>query len=202
METISLRQKEILEVAIKILAQEGIQNLTIKNISKSIGFTEAALYRHYDSKHKILFGILDLFEDISTMPEFNTSKNLTSIDKLNLFILDRYKKFTNNPDIAKTIFSEAIFINDTELSSKIRNIMRGNKKIVEKIIISGQKKGEINNELDAISIFRTITGSMRLLVTQWCYNDYSFDLQKEGIKLWDNIKLMISSHGDTETQRK
>lgn len=192
METISLRQKEILEVAIKILAQEGIQNLTVKNISKSIGFTEAALYRHYDSKHKILLGILDLFEEISTMPDFDTSKNFTSIDKLNLFILDRYKKFTNNPDIAKIIFSEAIFINDAELSTKIRNIMRGNKKVVERFIINGQKKGEINNELDAISIFRTITGSMRLLVTQWCYNDYSFDLKKEGIKLWNNIKIMIA----------
>ncbi|MCK4978751.1 MAG: TetR/AcrR family transcriptional regulator [Candidatus Delongbacteria bacterium] len=191
METISDRQKEILEVAVKILAQEGIQNLTVKNISKSIGFTEAALYRHYDSKHKILLGILDLFEDISTMPEFDASKNFTSVDKINIFILDRYKKFTNNPDIAKIIFSEAIFISDHELSTKIKNIMRGNKKIVEKFITNGQKNGEINNELDPVSIFRTITGSMRLLVTQWCYNDYSFDLKKEGIKLWDNIKKMI-----------
>ena len=191
MQEISDRQKEILEVAIKILAQEGIQKLTVKNISKSIGFTEAALYRHYDSKHKILLGILDLFEEISIVPNFNPSKNLTNLDKVHLFVLDRYKKFTDNPDIAKIIFSEAIFINDPELSAKIRNIMHGNKKIVDKFITAGQKKGEINNELDPISIFRTIIGSMRLLVTQWCYNNYSFDLKKEGERLCNNIKIMI-----------
>ncbi|MGD9706046.1 MAG: TetR family transcriptional regulator, partial [Candidatus Delongbacteria bacterium] len=37
------RQKEILEKAIKIIAEEGIQNLTIKNLSKAVGVTEAAL---------------------------------------------------------------------------------------------------------------------------------------------------------------
>ncbi|NOR44518.1 MAG: TetR family transcriptional regulator [Candidatus Delongbacteria bacterium] len=192
MKTISARQREILEVAIKILAEEGIQNLTVKNISKSIGFTEAALYRHYDSKHKILLGILDLFEELSLMSELPNNKEMSALDNIEFFLLDRYHKFTEKKNFAKVIFSEALFIHDSELSTKIRDIMRGNKKVVEKFITIGQKKDEINKDLDPISVFRTIIGSMRLLVTQWCYNNYSFHLKNEGMKLWKNIKIMIT----------
>ena len=191
MDKLTDRQKEIINASIKIIAEEGIQNLTVKNISKSIGFTEAALYRHYDSKHKILCGILDLFEELSLMSEMSNKKEMSALDNIEFFLMDRYHKFTENKNFAKVIFSEALFIHDPELSIKIRNIIRGNKKIVEKFITIGQKQNEINKELDPISVFRTIIGSMRLLVTQWCYNNYSFDLQKEGKKLWENIKLMI-----------
>jgi len=38
-----------------------------------------------------------------------------------------------------------------------------------------------------------IIGSMRLLVTQWCFNDYSFDLKKEGKILWNNINNLIKT---------
>ena len=191
MDKLTDRQKEIIHASIKIIAEDGIQNLTVKNISKSIGFTEAALYRHYDSKHKILLSILDLFGELSQISEFPIKNEISTLGNIEYFLLDRYTKFTKNKNFAKVIFSEALFINDPELSNKTRDIMRGNKILLEKCIISGQKRGEINPELDPISIFRTIIGSMRLLVTQWCYNNYSFHLKNEGMKLWKNIQIMI-----------
>ncbi|MGC9375649.1 MAG: TetR/AcrR family transcriptional regulator, partial [Bacteroidales bacterium] len=41
----SERQKEILTTAVEIIAAKGIQGLTIKNLSKEIGISEAAIYR-------------------------------------------------------------------------------------------------------------------------------------------------------------
>ncbi|MDA3885643.1 MAG: TetR/AcrR family transcriptional regulator [Candidatus Delongbacteria bacterium] len=191
MSELTARQQQILNTSISIIAQEGIQNLTTKNLSAKISVSEAALYRHYDSKHSILMGILDMFKEFSEMPEIPDGKELSPVDKIELFLTDRYEKFSVKPDLAKVMFSEALFINDKELSEKSRLIMHGHKEIIVKFIKEGMKNGSINKDLDPVSVFRTIIGSMRLLVTQWCYNGNTFDLKKEGMKLWYNIKIMI-----------
>lgn len=180
------RQKQILEQAIRIIANEGIQNLTIKNISKSVRVTEAALYRHYENKHAILLAIVDLFEDFSANKD--PGKGLKGIRS---FVMDRYKKFSGNPELSKVMFSEAIFINNEELSERMKQIMHSHKKDIEIMIEEGKISKEIDQKLDPKSLFRTVVGSMRLLVTQWCYNGYSFDLEKEGETLWNNIEIMI-----------
>lgn len=193
MSELSERQQQILNTSISIIAQEGIQNLTTKNLSAKIGVSEAALYRHYDSKHSILMGILDMFKELSSMPEIPKGKELSPVKKIELFLTDRYEKFSSNPDLAKVMFSEAIFINDKELSEKSRLIMHGHKEIIVKFIKEGMKSKLINKDLDPISTFRTIIGSMRLLVTQWCYNGNAFDLKSEGSNLWNNVKMMITN---------
>jgi len=44
---LSSRQSEIINTAIKLIGEGGIQALTIKNISSEIGIAESALYRHF-----------------------------------------------------------------------------------------------------------------------------------------------------------
>ena len=47
------RQNQIIQESIQLIAQKGIQGLTIKNISKAIGFSEPAIYRHFENKNDI-----------------------------------------------------------------------------------------------------------------------------------------------------
>jgi len=183
------RQKEILENAIKIIANDGIQNLTIKNLSKSVGVTEAALYRHYDSKHSILLAILDLFDEFS-----KTHADIsTGLKGMRSFVMNRYENFMVNPELSKVMFSEAIFINNEELSERIRLIIRRHRKEMEVMIEEAKSKNEIIRSIDTKSLFRMIIGSMRLLVTQWCFNNYTFDLKKEGEILFNNIENIIKA---------
>ncbi|MCK5088225.1 MAG: helix-turn-helix transcriptional regulator, partial [Melioribacteraceae bacterium] len=44
------RQAEIIDESIKLIADKGIQGLTIKNLSKAIGVSEPAIYRHFENK--------------------------------------------------------------------------------------------------------------------------------------------------------
>ncbi|MDA3885503.1 MAG: TetR/AcrR family transcriptional regulator [Candidatus Delongbacteria bacterium] len=180
------RQKEIIEKGIKIIAEEGIQNLTIKNLSKVVGVTEGALYKHYDNKHAILLGIVDFFEEFSK--QYTLGKGLTGIKS---FVMERYKKFSDNPELVKVMFAEALFINNDELSERMKDIMHSHKKYVDIMIEEGKKAGDINLVIESNSIFRIIFGSMRLLVTQWCYSGYSFNLEEEGKILWENIELTL-----------
>ncbi len=186
MSGITERQQQILTEAIRIIASEGIQNLTIKNLAKAVGVTEGALYRHYENKHAILLGIVDLFEDFSK--NYTPGKGLAGIKS---FVMDRYIRFSENPELAKVMFSEALFINDKELSERMRQIMHSHRKDIETMIEEGKEAEEINTDIDPKSLFRMVVGSMRLLVTQWCFNGYAFELEKEGNTLWNNLELII-----------
>ena len=52
------RQEEITKEAIKLISEKGIQGLTIKNLSKRIGISEPAIYRHFEGKTDILLNLL------------------------------------------------------------------------------------------------------------------------------------------------
>ena len=59
------RQKEIIKASLELITNKGIQGLTIKNLSKKIGVTEPAIYRHFESKTQILISMLEFFKKIT-----------------------------------------------------------------------------------------------------------------------------------------
>ena len=59
---LTVRQQEIIDAALALIAEQGIQNLTIKNIAAALKITEPAIYRNFDSKFVILDALLYSFE--------------------------------------------------------------------------------------------------------------------------------------------
>ena len=187
------RQLQIVNISIKLIAGQGIQNLTIKNISKEAGFSEPAIYRHFDSKYDIIMAMLDSFQDISRFVLTETEKQeLDSMDKIKKFLFDRYQRFSANPSAAKVMFAEGIFRDDPRYSQKMLDIMHQHASTMQNIIREGQFKGELRADIPAREMFRIIFGSLRLLINQWCLADCNFDLNLEGELLWNAVKKMIT----------
>ncbi len=198
MNVLTERQKEIINVSMEIIAKRGIQNLTIKNISKKIGFSEPAIYRHFESKIAILLTILSMFEN--QMEEFIGSINSdkkSSLKKLSLICNNHFINFSANPVIASVIFSEEIFQDDKLLSDKIYSIMNLNFKFVRTIIESGQKNKEIRLDINAEQLVLIIMGSLRLIIKKWTLSDYSFNLKEEGTKLWESLNKILKVNRET-----
>jgi len=181
------RQKEIIDVSIQLIAKGGIQELTIKNISESIGFSEPAVYRHFDSKMDILLGILSYFKDNlkSTTPERSAIKSIESI------FLRHFQNFTDNPAIAAIIFSEEIFQNDKRLSDEVFSILEHSRAQILSIIEDGQESGEIRNDISKEQLSLVIQGALRLIVTRWRLSGLAFELQTEGVALWESLRTII-----------
>ena len=185
------RQQQIVETAIKLIADKGIQNLTTKNLAKEIGISEPALYRHFSSKLEILKAVIINFQ-IKMKPALQKlNKSTNSLNKIESFILEHLKIISQNPDFAKVIFSEANFQNEDELILKMNNMMNQSHKILETVVQSGQSNNEIRIDISSLSIIRMIIGSMRLLVTQWSMSGMIFNLETEGEQLCTDMKKLI-----------
>ena len=187
----SERQQQIVETAIKLIADKGIQNLTIKNLAKDIGISEPALYRHFDSKSEILKAVIKYFK-IQMKPAIEKLEESTnSLNKIESFISEHLKIISSNPNFAKVIFSEANFQNEENLILKMNNMMKQSHKILETAVLSGQKKDEIRSDINSLSIVRMIVGSLRLLVNQWSMSGMIFNLESEGKQLCEDFRKLI-----------
>ncbi len=191
---LSDRQREIIEVSLELIAENGIQGLTIKNLAKKIGFSESAIYRHYENKIQILTAILDYFN-------YNSKLLLSSLDqpdtdavsKIQNLLIKQFQVFNTSPSLVAVIFSEELFRNEEILTKKVSEIMNNKTFALTHIIKTGQEKGQIRNDIDASHLSAMVMGSLRLYVKQWHMSNYGFDLIQKGNEFANSIsKLLIN----------
>lgn len=182
------RQTEILEQAIHLVAQKGIQSLTTKNLAAAMNFSEPAIYRHFKNKTAVLSGILDYCgQSIPAIP-YEPGDPIAALDQ---FMSERYLFFSNQPDLAKVMFSEAAFQNEPELGQKALEVMHQHKDAIAPYLKETLEQGLLRAPVGIKELFRLIIGPLRLTVGQWCLSGYAFDLQAEGNKLWQSAKLFL-----------
>jgi len=186
------RQREIIEAAIGIIADKGIQKMTIKNLAKSIGVTEGAIYRHFSTKLDILLGILSIFREQIRDNFTQIPSDRSAYDVLAAIISKQMDMFAAKPIITAVIFSEEIFQNDKQLSKTVFSIMNENINTFLEIIKNGQGKGEIRNDVPAEQLSNMLMGAIRLLITRWRLSGFAFDLKSEGNILIDSFKKILT----------
>ncbi|MBN1252743.1 MAG: TetR/AcrR family transcriptional regulator [Bacteroidales bacterium] len=191
---LSDRQNQIITVSLEIISESGIQGLTIKNLAKKIGFSESAIYRHYENKIQILIAILNYFKENSANL-FNNVQSLETdaISKIEHLFLNLFKTFTNSPSLVAVIFSEELFRNETVLLEKVAEVMKNNAKSLTQIIKIGQENNEIRKDITAAHFSIIILGSLRMFVKNWHMTNYSVDLTESGTEFINSIKTLIKN---------
>ena len=187
------RQTEILLVALELIDKKGIQGLTIKNISKEIGISEPAIYRHFASKLDILLGVLSNFKEMALMlSEIVENYNATATEKLSFLFSRMLDLFSEKPSMVSVIFSEEIFNNDELLKSRIIEIVDIHTHTIESIILKGQNENTIRTDIDEKSLALIAMGSFRLLIKKWSFKSHSFNVQEEGKSLIQVLNIILS----------
>ncbi len=185
------RQTQIIQASVAIIAEKGIQGLTMKNIAAAIGISEPAIYRHFTGKSEILSGIIKLMK-MNTYENMQVNKiELSPMQRLELALRNRTEAFVGNPALAAIIFSEKIFISDNQLSQEIRTIMNEREALFIELLTRGQAVGEVRDDLEVEVLATMIIGAFRFTVTKCHLFDCGVDLEAEVDRLIKAIKKMI-----------
>lgn len=189
---ITERQQEIIETALDLINERGIQGLTIKNLSKKLGITEPAIYRHFENKIQILVALLDLLKhNTRIIFEAELNSDEKAVLKIERLFKKHFKLFAEMPSMASVVFSEEIFRNEEKLTTKIAEVIEHNNQTVLAILKEGQKKNEVRTDINAGHLVIFIMGALRLFVKKWQFAGFSFNLEKEGDKLIESVKNLI-----------
>jgi len=194
MEPFTKRQHDIIEQASQLIAEQGIEKLTYRNLAKKLGITEPAFYRHFSNKTEILLGLLIYFDDIRNelfIRIRESSKD--SLDAIEAVFLEHLALFEKNPALAMILFPEVLRQNREELDGKVLEMMKTGQKNIIAIIAEGMKRGEIRTDVNKKQLALMISGTLRLLVTRWQLEKYRGDLQEQGRRFWQTLSMLIRS---------
>ncbi|MDA3816795.1 MAG: TetR/AcrR family transcriptional regulator [Prolixibacteraceae bacterium] len=186
------RQIEIVEAALSLINETGIQGLTIKNLSKKIGISEPAIYRHYENKVEILVAVLDSFSNFMGNIKANVEKQSGSLSQIEAMFSAFFKAFYENPSLVAVIFSEELFRNEPRLSDKTSEIINRNIEFLSDVIRKGAQQGDIRTDVPANHLAIMVMGTLRLYVKNWQLTGAGFNLKVEGEKLIRSVIILIS----------
>lgn len=202
MENVTSRQKEIITAAMDIISERGMEGLTMKNIASRVGFSDAAVYRHFKSKSYLLSAMVENFADISIQALNKSSKAGNSgWDQIRQFFFDRCRSFACDRALAAVMFAEDLFKSDPLIASRIHGVMRDHRRLLLKLIRRDQRQGLLK-PLPPEHVFTVIMGSLRLLVLQWQTGNYGFELPAAAEKLWQSLEIMLlNKKGDSHEKK-
>ncbi|MBO7533168.1 MAG: TetR/AcrR family transcriptional regulator [Victivallales bacterium] len=185
--TLTPRQAEIVDAALKLIAEQGIQHLTIRNLSTAIGVTEAALYRHFPGKTEIIQAMVSRFEE--DVDDIGEVRGWAAIEAA---LVRRTELVLAKPDLARVLFAEELFNDSPEIAQILHGMMQRHYKIMEQHFQEAVEDGAIRADIPMDTLFRLILGPLRLLIKQWGLSGGSFDLRAKRDEMISLMKELLA----------
>lgn len=191
---ISERQEEIINAAGNILTKSGVSGLTTKNLAIEMGFSEAAIYRHFKNKESIIIAMLSFLAK-------RMDKNFTSVvvptdnseEQLIKLFKNQFDFFSSNPHFVVAVFSDGLMEKSESINSSLLKIMAVKVKHLKPIIEKGQKNGEFTTDISSEELMHIVMGAFRLKMFKYRVSKFEFDLQENGNKLIQSLLTLIKS---------
>ncbi|MCR5379482.1 MAG: TetR/AcrR family transcriptional regulator [Lentisphaeria bacterium] len=185
--TLTSRQAEIVDAALKLIAEQGIQHLTIKNLSTAIGVTEAALYRHFPGKTEIIQAMVSRFEE--DVDDIGELRGWTAVEAA---LVRRTELVLAKPDLARVLFAEELFKDSPEIAQILHGMMQRHQQIMKCHFQEAVDDGVIRADIPMDTLFRLILGPLRLLIKQWGLSDGAFDLRAKRDEMLEFMKELLA----------
>ena len=147
-----IRKEEIVRAALCLVEQNGLDKLNIADIALAVNLVPGAIYRHFKSKEDIIAALID-FADRSL--QNNISKVMDSdgsaIAKLELLFELHVKLLKEEAAIPKILYFILSSDRNPESKGSMLSAVGSYVQQVKKILLQGQKKGEVNADVDVMA---------------------------------------------------
>ncbi|MFA7420412.1 MAG: TetR/AcrR family transcriptional regulator [Melioribacteraceae bacterium] len=186
------RQILIIDEAIKIIHELGYHAFSIRELSKRVGISEPAIYRHFLNKEDIVLGILGRFNEFDLSLFQEVKKYEKPIEKIQSFVQYHFDFLEKNPSMTSIVFAEEIFNQSELLREKMLTIIEKRKKQIKSIIDEARAKNQII-EVETNELATIILGFIRLVILEWRMGGFSFSLSQRGKKTVHTIEKLLTS---------
>lgn len=192
MNQLSLRQQEIIDTALEIIAEEGIEKFTIKNLAQARGVSEPALYRHFESKQNILILIISQYKN-STLDLLDQiiESDMLSYKKIESFYIETIHRFSDKPSLSGILFSDELFRHNKTLLGEVNAVIKMMHARIENILKNAKLKKELKTEIPCRDIAWIIMGTFRMVITKWRLSGYSYDPVKDVKAILKSLRKLI-----------
>ncbi len=191
MPVLTSRQNEIIEAAIRIISRKGIQEFTIRSLSRELGISEPAIYRHFESKTDILAALLE-FLHADTIATFDTvSGDGPALAQLEQYFSLLFLRLQERPAVAAVVFSDEVFLNEERLAATVRALVELTIDNTTRLLTHAKQNAEIPADVDEYDLATLLSGGVRLLVRRWHMDSGSWNLCERGSRVIQTFIRLI-----------
>lgn len=180
------RKKEIIRAAKELIIHGGIQEVTIKNISKRNKISEPAIYRHFRNKRAILVALIDNFEDNLMGAIDSPIRNYANpLDRLRE-IMKAHMIFTQErKGMLFAITAESVHFNDDFLRRKILGVIDKYKIRIKEILLEAKKENLLRQEINIEAVSLAFFGLIQAAIVQFALTNYTIVPLAKFQTLWN-----------------
>jgi AcrR family transcriptional regulator len=139
-----VRQAEIVEAAMRIIASKGAKRFTAQLIADEVGMTAGAIFRHFANMDEIVEAVVDrmeavLFEGFPPAAE-------DPWDRLRAFFEHRVRVMVNHPDISKILLSDHLsHLGGEKPDARVKELKRRSRQFVAQCLQDAADRGAMAN---------------------------------------------------------
>lgn len=173
-------KKNIYSTAIRLMKDEGFENITIEKISKEAGVSVGAFYHYFPSKNDI---VVELFKEADLYFK-NKFVNSSRARKAKEQIIDFFAHFADfycyyGIDLMKTLYTT-----QSELFLRQDRVIVG---MLQDIVSKGVEKGELTDEMEVAEIVDLLFCTARGVAYKWCVARGEFPLDTVLLKYIQHV---------------
>jgi TetR/AcrR family transcriptional regulator len=169
----AIRRQELVQTAYHLMTDRGLNSITTKELARQNDISEAAIYRHFASKHEIFMALLDgvekdLFQTIGKAAESQQA----SLDKLGA-IMQAHMNFTQqHKGGIFVITAECIHMRDRAFKQKLLGVIGRYIATIKGILAQAKKDNAINQDIDIESASMMFYSLIQVAAINYVLTDY------------------------------
>ncbi len=194
--TTSERKKEIVNSALDLIGEKGIESLRTKQIADRVGFSEAALYKHFSNKKEVVRATIktageELLESLTeSIEKADSDGNLAKLRK----VLETHMRFIReNPGVTRLLFSDEVHFNEEDLRDALFNVISEYRNIFKDLLVEGIEEGQIREDLNLDAAFTFYFGMIQSQILFWSLSGGEKSLEGQVDELWKLYRGLVEA---------
>lgn len=175
-------KSRIVSAAWKLFYDNGYDNTTIEDIVFESGTSKGSFYHYFESKDALLGSLAYLFDEKYEELEGDINTSESCIEAL-LFLNRKLFEMVENTidlELMKRLYStQLVTKNEKQLLDHNRVYYR----LLRKIVVAGQNKGEITKVMSVNDIVKYYAFCERAIIYDWCLCNGDYSLSDSADKL-------------------
>jgi AcrR family transcriptional regulator len=155
-----LRRGQIVAVARKIVADEGLEALTIGSLEARLAFSRGVITYHFQNKDDIVHAVLEsAIEEINAGTDAQLGANLTSEEKLRTILKMYVKGFLEHVEATRILLSFWGRISSDKRARKANaNLYAAYRKGAAQMLEAGKAAGEFGADISVDAVAAWLVG--------------------------------------------
>lgn len=173
------KYKQIIDAAVKVIAENGYHGSQVSKIAKQAGVADGTIYLYFKNKDDILVSVFQekMGQFIGKITEqINTKKRAD--DQLLKLIEMHFLQLENDRDLAVVTQLE-LRQSDIQLRTQINQVLKSYFNVLDGIIKEGIEDHLFQQNLNVRLVRQMIFGTIDEIVTNWVMQDHKYSLVEQ-----------------------